>query len=99
VDTPPLELASDAFALARFADITLLVVRPGVTPKTVLKQLDTNVELKTMNHINIVLNGVMARGFPKRYYGYGYGYGHEMVPRKQLLKLSQNAPKSKVSRV
>jgi capsular exopolysaccharide synthesis family protein len=99
VDTPPLELASDAFALARFADITLLVVRPGVTPKTVLKKLDTNVELKTMNHINIVLNGITARGFPKRYYGYGYGYGHEMVPRKQLLKLSQHAPKSLVGRI
>jgi capsular exopolysaccharide synthesis family protein len=97
VDTPPLELASDAFALARFSEVTLLVVRLGVTPKTVLKQLDTNVQLKTMNNMNIVLNGITARGFPKRYFGYGYGYGHEMVPRKQLLRLSQNAPKSKVS--
>jgi Mrp family chromosome partitioning ATPase len=91
IDAPPLELASDAYALSRFIDTTILVVRHGVTPKTTLKRLDENVEVKNIKDVHIVLNGIRARGFPRRYFGYGFGYGYERIPKKQLLKLAKQA--------
>jgi capsular exopolysaccharide synthesis family protein len=91
IDAPPLELASDASALSRFIDTTILVVRHGVTPKTTLKRLDENVEVKNIKDVHIVLNGIRARGFPRRYFGYGFGYGYERIPKKQLLKLAKQA--------
>lgn len=87
IDTPPLELAADAYALANHTDCTLLVVRHGYTPVSTIKKLDSNVELKTFKNLYVVLNGVKARGIPQRYYGLGYGYGYEMVREKQLKKL------------
>jgi Mrp family chromosome partitioning ATPase len=84
-------LASDAYALSRFIDTTILVVRHGVTPKTTLKRLDENVEVKNIKDVHIVLNGIRARGFPRRYFGYGFGYGYERIPKKQLLKLAKQA--------
>jgi Mrp family chromosome partitioning ATPase len=89
MDAPPLELTSEAYALARFCDATLLVARHGVTPKNIIRKLDDNPELKNLRNVNIVLNGIKARGFPRRYYGYGFGYGHEVIPKKQLLKLTR----------
>jgi Mrp family chromosome partitioning ATPase len=91
LDMPPLELSADAYAMSRFADATLLVVRHGNTPRNLLKKLDENIELQHLKDVRIVLNGVKARGFPRRYFGYGFGYGHELVPKKQLLKLSKSA--------
>ncbi|EMR02570.1 GumC family protein [Cesiribacter andamanensis] len=84
MDTAALELASDALALAPFADHTLLVLRHGVTPKTLLKRLDTASELKTLRNVGLVLNGIKARGFPRRYFGYGFGYGYERVIKQPL---------------
>ena len=88
LDTPPLELTSDAYALSRHCDSTLLIIRHGVTPKTIIKQLDSSVKLKSFRDLRLVLNGVKPRGFPRRYYGYGYGYGYETIPNKRLTKAS-----------
>lgn len=91
IDSPPVQLSSEAFPAARFADDTLLIIRPGVTPKRILKKLDENVEINTLKNLSIVLNGIKPRGFPAKYFGYGYGFGHEMMPKSQLRKLSESA--------
>jgi tyrosine-protein kinase Etk/Wzc len=77
LDTPPIDLVSDAYLLAEFCDNTLLVMRHGYTPKKIVQRLDKNKKLPSLPHLAIVFNGVKSRGLVKKHYGYGYGYGHE----------------------
>jgi tyrosine-protein kinase Etk/Wzc len=77
LDTPPVDLVSDAYLLSEFCDITLLVIRHGYTPKNLIKRLPQDNKIKSLNNVAIVFNGVKPRGFVKGQYGYGYGYGYE----------------------
>ncbi|WP_266205214.1 GumC family protein [Pontibacter kalidii] len=76
IDTPPLDLVSDAYLLSEYSDVTLLVIRHAYTPKSLLQRLQDN-KLKQLNNVAVVFNGVKPRGFVKGQYGYGYGYGYE----------------------
>ena len=77
IDTPPVDLVSDAYLLSEFCDITLLVMRHAYTPKSLIQRLRTDNKLAHLNNVAIVFNGVKPRGFVKGHYGYGYGYGYE----------------------
>ncbi|MCX2740975.1 GumC family protein [Pontibacter anaerobius] len=77
IDTPPVDLVSDAYLLSDYCDITLLVMRHAHTPKTIIQRLAQSEKIKTLNNVAIVFNGVKPRGFIKGQYGYGYGYGFE----------------------
>jgi tyrosine-protein kinase Etk/Wzc len=77
IDTPPLDLVSDAYLLSEYCDVTLLVMRHAHTPKTIVQRLSQSNKLKSLTKVGIVFNGVKPRGFVKGKYGYGYGYGHE----------------------
>ncbi len=77
LDTPPVDLVSDAYLLSEYCDITLLVMRHAHTPKRLVKRLSQDNKLKSLNKVAIVFNGVKPRGFVKGQYGYGYGYGYE----------------------
>ncbi|MNL34810.1 Tyrosine-protein kinase YwqD [compost metagenome] len=72
IDAPPVGLVTDAQILAEFADITIYIVRHGVTLKAQLAQLDTIYRQHKFPRINLILNGVQVGGS----YGYGYGYGY-----------------------
>ncbi len=75
VDTPPIDLVSDAYVLSKYCDVTLLVMRHAHTPKNLVQDLSQNDVLKALNNVALVFNGVKPRGFVKGQYGYGYGYG------------------------
>ncbi|MHC2993169.1 hypothetical protein OB13_16870, partial [Pontibacter sp. HJ8] len=77
IDTPPVDLVSDAFLLSEYCDITLLVIRHAYTPKSLVQRMAQNNKLQSLHNVAIVFNGVKPRGFVKGQYGYGYGYGHE----------------------
>lgn len=77
IDTPPLDLVSDAHLISEFCDVTLLVIRHAYTPKGLIQRLAQNNKLSTLHNIAVVFNGVKPRGFVKGQYGYGYGYGYE----------------------
>lgn len=77
VDTPPVDLVSDAFLLSQYCDITLLVIRHDYTPKSLVQRLSQNNKFGSLNNVAIVFNGVKSRGFVKGQFGYGYGYGYE----------------------
>jgi tyrosine-protein kinase Etk/Wzc len=76
IDTPPIDLVSDAYLVSEFCDITLLVMRHAYTPKRIVKALDEKKKLKSLQNLAIVFNGIKARGIFKKHHGYGYGYGH-----------------------
>lgn len=75
VDTPPIDLVSDAFVLSEHCDVTLLVTRHAHTPKKLIEDFSQNSLQKSLKNLAIVFNGVKARGFIKGQYGYGSGYG------------------------
>ena len=80
LDTAPMGIVSDSFALNRFADVSLYVVRTEYTPK---KNIDDATKLFMMNKVKnmyFVLNASDYRKSSHRYgYGqkYGYGYGNK----------------------
>ncbi len=76
IDSVPVNPVSDAYIIGRFADITLFVVRHGVTPKTNIRLLDENMEMQRLKDVNIVFNGIKKRGFGTAGYGFVYGYGY-----------------------
>ncbi|HEX8531848.1 MAG TPA: GNVR domain-containing protein, partial [Cytophagales bacterium] len=77
IEAPPLSHATDAYVVAQHADLTLFVVRHGVTPKTGLRRLDEYARTAQLPNLRIVFNGVKGRGWGKKHYGYGFGYGRE----------------------
>jgi capsular exopolysaccharide synthesis family protein len=90
IDTPPVELAIDAYLLGRWSDTSLLVVRQGFTPLPIVQHLDENHKLLALPSLSIVFNAVKPRGFLTNYTGYGYGYGYQKVYKGRAF-----APKSK----
>lgn len=95
VDTPPIELVTDAYLLSEYCDATLFVMRHGYTPKTKVKRLNQNTRLKEMNNLGIVFTAVKSRGFIKGD-GYGYGYGYEGRYKIKGFKEQEPAEKSKL---
>lgn len=82
IDSPPIGLVTDAKILNKYSDACLYMVRHKYTPKhylNLIEQLYANDEL---TNLNIVFNGLTARGVLNSYggygtsYGYGYGYGY-----------------------
>ncbi|WP_299761820.1 polysaccharide biosynthesis tyrosine autokinase [uncultured Pontibacter sp.] len=77
IDTPPVDLVSDAYLLSEYSDISLLVIRHAYTPKSLVQRLAQNNKLSSLHNLAVVFNGVKPRGFVKGQYGYGYGYGYD----------------------
>jgi capsular exopolysaccharide synthesis family protein len=73
VDAPPLNLVTDASLLARMADATLLVTRPGVTDRRALHHAAGQLLQVRAAVSGVVVNDV---DFESRTGGYGYGYGY-----------------------
>ena len=70
IDSSPVGSVSDAFLLNRISDISLYVMRGGLTPKSAISLVNNIYREKRLNNLNLVLNG-----FDKGRYGYDYGYG------------------------
>ena len=71
IDTPPIGLVTDALILARLADVSIYVIRHGVTLKSHVLAIEELRRAKKFPKLNIVHNGIKLMGR----YGYGYGYG------------------------
>jgi capsular exopolysaccharide synthesis family protein len=79
IDAPPVELATDAYILSQYCDVTLFVIRHQITPKAIVQRMDDNTRLEQIQNLKIIFNGIKGRGIVKKFYGYGYGYGKEKV--------------------
>lgn len=71
IDTPPTLAVTDAVALSHSIDGVLLVVRPGKTRISALKQTLEQLHQVNARVLGVVLNDVITRG---KYYGYHYKY-------------------------
>lgn len=66
IDTPPVNLLSDALVIAQKCDGMVLVVRSGMTTHSSLKRTLSAAEMLDINIVGIILNG--TGGEKKRYY-------------------------------
>ena len=83
LDTPPLGLVSDGERIGHLCDGAILVVRGGVTPKSVIRTSIAQLERAGCPLLDIVLNRVGAGngkyygGYFSKYYGRYYGRYHD----------------------
>ena len=83
LDTPPLGLVSDGERIGHLCDGAILVVRGGVTPKSVIRNSIAQLERAGCPLLGIVLNRVGAGngkyygGYFSKYYGRYYGRYHD----------------------
>jgi succinoglycan biosynthesis transport protein ExoP len=76
VDTPPLLVVSDAFALLEHASGAIGVARLNQTPKDATRRMaDVVATVQTR-----LLGAVATGSLPVAGYGYGYGYGYGSTP-------------------
>ena len=83
IDSPPVGLVTDAKILNKYIDACLYMVRHKYTPKYYINLIEHLYANNEMNNLNIIFNGIKARGILGTYgggygtsYGYGYGYGY-----------------------
>jgi len=80
LDTPPIALVADSLSLAKYADMTLYIVRQNYSHKRVIDIVNSMKTDATMPNIGILINDIK----PSKklginyYYGYGksYSYGY-----------------------
>lgn len=73
IDTPPVELVTDALILTKYSDATLYVLRQNYTYKSQLKSINQLWLEGTFNNLQILFNGVMN--------GDGYTYARKYGPQ------------------
>ncbi len=88
IDSPPLQMVSDALVLSPFATSLIYVVKAGATPYQVARAGIKRLRLADAPIIGVVLNqldlekaeryygeygGYGYRGYRKKRYAYGYG--------------------------
>lgn len=77
LDMPPMGEVSDAEAMAKFADASLLVVRQNVASAEALNKAVSALEKGRAKLLGCILNNVYSTDiFSGRGHSYGYGYGY-----------------------
>jgi capsular exopolysaccharide synthesis family protein len=75
VDSAPIGLVSDPYALANFSDAVIYVVRQRFTYKQQLETINELKETQKLKNMSLVVNDVkLSQRYG--YYGYGYRYGY-----------------------
>jgi len=80
LDTSPIGIVSDTYALNRFADVNLYIVRADYTPKKNIEDASILFKQKKLARMYFILNAADLKKASYRYgYGkkYGYGYGNK----------------------
>jgi capsular exopolysaccharide synthesis family protein len=80
IDSAPVGLVSDSYALVNYTDIVIYVLRQRYTFKKQIELVDEIVQSEKLRNVAIVVNDVQLGG-KYGYYGYGYGYGYGYIYR------------------
>lgn len=84
IDTPPINLTTDALQVIMEVDAVLFVVRYGYTQQRFLENLKTLHLQKQIKNSSIIFNDVNLSRY--KGYGYGYGYGNKNKKTKHINK-------------
>lgn len=84
IDTPPINLTTDALQVIMEVDAVLFVVRYGFTQQRFLENLKTLHLQKQIKNSSIIFNDLNLSRY--KGYGYGYGYGNKTKKTKHFNK-------------
>ena len=103
IDTPPVNVVTDAMELAKNVSGTIFVVRHGITTDEDLKKASKKIEFAGMNMLGFILNGVEHKQ-RENYYSHDYsgkkyyykkssgcGYGDGKKPEKDMKPADKKA--------
>lgn len=76
LDCPPVEIVADASVVAKWADMTVFVIRAGLMERELLPVIEGYYKGKKFNNMSVLLNGTTAAGSRYGYHRYGYHYGY-----------------------
>lgn len=79
IDTPPINLVTDAMILARVTDVTLYIVQQGYTFKSLLPFIKKLFADQNFPKMKVVFNGI-----EKGRYGYGQNYGNNYYQTEDI---------------
>lgn len=82
IDTPPVQLVTDAMIISQYCDIHLYVVRQGFTFKSHLEYLKQLYLDKKLNNLHIIFNGVDMKG--RFSYKADIDYGYYDIDKKSI---------------
>lgn len=85
LDTAPIGLVSDSFALEKYADVVFYIIRQRQTSKKQLEFIQEICNQEKLKNIALVVNDVVMGG-RYGYYGYSYGYGYGYLNKYGLSK-------------
>ncbi len=83
IDSPSISSVTDAVALSKLVDSTLLIVRVGETPRHVIQNSLEQLHAVNANILGAILNGVSVGPDSYYYYQYDYYYYGEDRDRKK----------------
>ena len=76
LDCPPVEIVADASVIAKYADMTVFVIRAGLMEREMLPIVEGYYNNKKFNNMSMLLNGTITAGNRYGYHRYGYSYGY-----------------------
>ena len=76
IDCPPVEVVAAASIIARWADLTLFIVRAGLLERDMLPVIDGYYDERKFQNMALLLNGTEATHGGRYGYRYGYHYGY-----------------------
>ena len=78
IDCPPMEIVADSAIIAKYADMTIFVVRAELMEKSLLPQVESYYQEKKFHSMALLLNGTeVYGGYGYNSYGYrSYGYSY-----------------------
>jgi capsular exopolysaccharide synthesis family protein len=76
LDCPPVEIVADASVIAKYADMTLFVIRAGLMEREMLPVIEGYYKDQKFRNMSVLLNGTTAAGSRYGYHRYGYHYGY-----------------------
>ncbi len=89
IDTSPIGMVTDAYALADISDVNLFVVRNNKTNKTFYKRLSAQLKQDNLKQVYTIINDVNDDGHKyskyklyKYAYMFGYSYGYNTKTKK-----------------
>ena len=76
LDCPPAEIVADASVIAKYADMTVFLIRAGLMERELLPVIEGYYQDKKFNNMSVLLNGTETAGNRYGYHRYGYHYGY-----------------------
>ena len=105
IDTPPVNVVSDALVIAPNTEGLLMVIRDGATPNYAIKRAITMAEFAKVKILGAVMNGANPRSgkryiyrkysYRSQYYNYNYAYSYRNSSRYGYGSESSNKKKTK----